>query len=388
MNYTNMESLVVENFGPIGKANVKFGDLTFLIGPQASGKSLFLELLKFIVDKDSIQAALRNYNYILNPRNPQKVFDIYFGDGMHRLFRPVTKIHFDGAPVTVEYLSHRGVPKNETLFYVPAQRILSMSDGRAKNFMEFDMSTPYVLRMFSENLRIYIQGVMGEPDIIFPFVKRLKPGMKNLFDESIFHGGKVVMEESSGMKKMMMSIEEGYKIPFMAWSAGQKEFMPLLLAFYCLSGPRTPLFKRENYKYAVIEEPEMALHPQAIWAVLLEILELLSMGYKVVVSTHSTVFLDFAWAFNAIQKSSNPAKEKALFEMFDVKNDSSLAGILHGLFSKKVSTVFFSKQNGAVVTKDISSLDVGSDEVDLSEWGGLVKYSSRVADIVYKYIDE
>lgn len=54
-----MESLRVEHFGPIGTADVSFGDLTFLIGPQASGKSLFWELLKLIVDKDSIQSVPR-----------------------------------------------------------------------------------------------------------------------------------------------------------------------------------------------------------------------------------------------------------------------------------------------------------------------------------------
>ena len=40
-----MNELKVENFGPIGKAHVEFGDLTILVGAQASGKSLFLELL-------------------------------------------------------------------------------------------------------------------------------------------------------------------------------------------------------------------------------------------------------------------------------------------------------------------------------------------------------
>ncbi len=30
-----MESLKIENFGPIGNVNVTFGDLTFLVGPQA-----------------------------------------------------------------------------------------------------------------------------------------------------------------------------------------------------------------------------------------------------------------------------------------------------------------------------------------------------------------
>ena len=49
----------VENFGPIGKADVTFGDLTFLVGAQASGKSLFLELLKLLVDKDAIVETLR-----------------------------------------------------------------------------------------------------------------------------------------------------------------------------------------------------------------------------------------------------------------------------------------------------------------------------------------
>ena len=41
--------LTIRNFGPIREAEMDFGDLTFLIGPQASGKSLSLELLKLII---------------------------------------------------------------------------------------------------------------------------------------------------------------------------------------------------------------------------------------------------------------------------------------------------------------------------------------------------
>lgn len=40
-----MKSLKIKNFGPIGNVEVKFGDLTFLVGPQASGKSLFWNYL-------------------------------------------------------------------------------------------------------------------------------------------------------------------------------------------------------------------------------------------------------------------------------------------------------------------------------------------------------
>ena len=46
-----MERLEVQSFGPIGKVSIEFGDLTLLIGPQASGKSIFLQLLKLLVDK-------------------------------------------------------------------------------------------------------------------------------------------------------------------------------------------------------------------------------------------------------------------------------------------------------------------------------------------------
>ena len=56
-----MRTLKIRNFGPIGDVDVKFGDLTFLLGPQASGKSLFLELLKYIIDKEFVLSTLRKY---------------------------------------------------------------------------------------------------------------------------------------------------------------------------------------------------------------------------------------------------------------------------------------------------------------------------------------
>ena len=227
---------------------------------------------------------------------------------------------------------------------------------------------------------------MGDPNTIFPISNRLKGVLKQSFNDNIFYGGKIVMEENAGQKKFQMKIDD-MNLPFMTWSTGQKEFMPLLLSFYCLSGPRSQVFKRENYKYAVIEEPEMALHPQAIWAVLLEILELLSIGYKVVISTHSTVFLDFAWAFNAIKGSHHPNKVNSLYELFGIEKDSTIRTFLDKLYDKTIATYYFSKEEGDVLSKDISSLDAGSDNIDLAEWGGLVKYSSRVADVVYKYID-
>lgn len=386
-NVLSMKSLKIMNFGPIGEVDVRFGDLTLLVGPQASGKSLFLELLKYIVDKEFVLSNLRKYNYIIEKNNPQKVLDTFFGEGMNKIFKSNTEIIYNGKCVSLDYLLKRNVPKRESMFYIPAQRILSIADGRPKNFMEFDMATPYVLKSFSETLRIYIQGGMGDPEMIFPVSNGLKSALKQSFDENIFHGGKIVMEENSGQKKMKMRIDD-ISIPFMTWSAGQKEFMPLLIAFYCLSGPVSQVFKKDNYKYVVIEEPEMGLHPQAIKAVLLEILELIHNGLKVIVSTHSTTLLDFAWAFNVVKNSTASNKENALYEMFDLRKNSTTSQIFEGLLDKQLSTFYFSRQaTGKVISEDISSLDAGSEDRAISEWGGLSQFSSKVADIVYKYTD-
>ena len=382
-----MRTLKIRNFGPIGDVDVKFGDLTFFLFFQASGKSLFLELLKYIIDKEFVLSTLRKYNYIIDKKNPQKVLDTFFGDGMNKIFKPDTEIAYNGRNVSLDSLLKRNVPKKESMFYIPAQRILSIADGRPKNFMEFDMATPYVLKSFSETLRIYIQGGMGDPETLFPVSNRLKSALKQSFDENIFHGGKIVMEENSGQKKMKMKIDD-MSIPFMTWSAGQKEFMPLLIAFYCLSGPASQVFKKDNYKYVVIEEPEMGLHPQAIKAVLLEILELIHSGLKVVVSTHSTTLLDFAWAFNIVKGSSASNKYNALYEMFDLHKNAATAQIFEGLLDKQLSTYYFSRSaNGKVLSTDISSLDAGSEDSAVSEWGGLSQFSSKVADIVYKYAE-
>jgi energy-coupling factor transporter ATP-binding protein EcfA2 len=382
-----MKNLYISNLGPIGQVSVDFGDLTFLVGPQASGKSLFLELLKYIVDKEYILSNLRKYNFIIDKKNPQKVLDVVFGDGLNKMFKPETEILFDNETISIDTLTKRNVPQKESMFYIPAQRILSIADGRPKNFMEFDLSTPYVLRAFSETLRTYIQGFMGDPNTIFPISNRLKGVLKQSFNDNIFYGGKIVMEENAGQKKFQMKIDD-MNLPFMTWSTGQKEFMPLLIAFYCLSGPSSPVFKKDNYQYVVIEEPEMGLHPQAIKAILLEVLELLHNGLKVIISTHSTTLLDFAWTFNAIKKASSDRKEDALFKLFNIRKTQASRQLFDGLFDKTLSTYYFSRAaSGKVESTDISSLDAGSDNQAISGWGGLSQFSADAADVVYKYTE-
>ena len=254
--------------------------------------------------------------------------------------------------------------------------------------MEYDASTPFVLKQFSETLRIFFQyGLNGSKDV-FPLGNRLKSGVKSSLQGSIFHNGKVTIDESSGQKKMRLTIGN-MKIPFMAWSAGQKEFMPLLMAFYCLSGPVQNVIDRHQYRYVVLEEPEMGLHPRAIQSVLLQTIELVQNGYKVVLSTHSPVLLEFAWAFNNIKAcdATSSQKEKLLRRMFGVEKYESIATMMEGFFDKCVQTSYFSDRGHGVTVTDISSLDVASDNVDLNEWGGLSQFSAMASEIVSQVVN-
>lgn len=167
--------------------------------------------------------------------------------------------------------------------------------------------------------------------------------------------------------------------------------MPLLLAFYCLSGPPSKVIKKEKYKYVVIEKPEMGLHPKAIISVILQILDLIqSGGYKIVVSTHSPVFLEFAWAFNFLKNlHNNETRYIAINEIFGVNSSGSIQSTLQGIFDKSIKTYYFQRNvTGKVVSSDISSLDASSENTIISEWGGLSEFSARVSEVVAKYMSD
>ncbi len=381
-----MQKFIVKNLGPIQNTSIDIGDLTILIGTQASGKSLLLQMFKLAKDRKSIMKRLDNYGFIVKS-NADNLLNRYLGDGLATMWQDDTEINDNGN----HYTSKESLIKNPTnsivdkVFYVPAQRILSIADGRPKNFMEFGESDPYVLRSFSETLRLFAHGGMGGSNVIYPLKNRLKGSVKKMFNETIFHDGKVVMEEIAGQRKIAMDIN-GMRLPLMTWSAGQKEFLPLLMAFYCLSGPVQNVINPRQYEYVIIEEPEMGLHPLAIQTIILEIIELIHNGYKVIVSTHSPVLLEFAWVLSALRGILASKRLDALSELFRLSPHSNTKEILTDIYEKNVKTYYFSRKEDKVVSTDISSLDVMSDNVDITEWGGLTQFSTLANDVVSKYI--
>ena len=78
---TSKPQLVLENVGPIRRADVCFSDLTVLVGPQATGKSLFLQFLKLVLDHGPILTTLRSHGLDWNT-DLASFLDLYLGRGM------------------------------------------------------------------------------------------------------------------------------------------------------------------------------------------------------------------------------------------------------------------------------------------------------------------
>jgi hypothetical protein len=159
------------------------------------------------------------------------------------------------------------------------------------------------------------------------------------------------------------------------------------MGFYWLCPP-SKVSRKDSYKCVVIEEPEMGLHPQAIKSVILQVIDLLSRDYKVIISTHSPVFLEFAWAFNLLKKSK--ASPNALNELFEIKRMASTKKLFEGILSNKtIKTFSFLIEIDKGVSKDITSLDPSSDDSAISGWGGLSQFSGKATDVVSThFVDE
>ncbi len=376
-----MENIKVKSLGPIKEANINFGDLTLFVGPQASGKSILLQLIKLLVDKKSIRRTIEQYGFIWGNQE-EEILDRYFGEGMGSIWTKDTEVVFDHKNYKADYLKPKQKETYKTaedeLFYIPAQRIICLQNGWPRYFTEYEDAVPYVLRDFSETLRQFLESGLGKEEAVFPKNQRLKQPVRNSINDSIFHNGKIIIDKTN-KKRFKLNIG-GSSLPFMVWSAGQKEFMPLLLSFYYLC-PGSKASRKEGIKYVIMEEPEMGLHPEAIQSVLLQVIDLLSRDYQVIISTHSPVLLEFAWAFNILKEAKATGKE--LSALFNLPNATSLKEMLgQQLHSKTINTYYFDRKDGQVSVRDISSLDASSEEEAVAEWGGLSSFSAKATEIV------
>ena len=103
-----MKRLIVNNLGQIKKAAIEFGDLTVLVGPQATGKSIFLQLLNLLVDQRFIRSEMKRAG-IEWGKDLGRFFDVFFGEGMRQLWNPQqTSVIANGKPVNFQKIPQIG----------------------------------------------------------------------------------------------------------------------------------------------------------------------------------------------------------------------------------------------------------------------------------------
>ncbi|MDW7991297.1 MAG: AAA family ATPase [Anaerolineae bacterium] len=381
-----MRRLTVSALGPIRQADIVWGDLTVFVGPQATGKSILLQLAKLLVDYRPIREEMRRFNLDWRGRL-ESFLELYWGEGMSGIYsESETQIQVDGEPKKLSSLLTARGQEHERVFYIPAQRVLALREGLTRPFTDYRAGDPFVVREFSEKLHQMVQSEFPLPEEsspqefreLFPqpLPRRLKSEYRDLLNQHIFAGFGLVAETRQLERRLVLRGPAGQSLPFLVWSAGQREFVPLLLGLYWLIPP-AKIQRRAQIEWVVIEEPEMGLHPAAIVAVIVLVLELLGRGYRVSISTHSPVVLDALWALQIVQKHKGVAGD--VLKLFSLPARKPLKELASDVM-KKTYRVYYFKRDGSVV--NITGLDPGSESVDEAEWGGLTRFSGLAGDVV------
>ena len=380
-----MERIKLTSLGQIREADISFGDLTVFVGEQASGKSILLQLVKLISDAGNITQTLKKHGFDWQ-KKAENFLSLYFGEGMEQIWQDdITKVTVDKVDFTPrKALSRR--KKDKTFFLMPAHRVLTLKDGWPRSFTDYATSDPYVVKEFSEELRLLMEAGLGSgKGPIFPQGGRMNKTLRDAIEKSIFGDAEIRLDRSGLRKRIVLDIA-GTQLPFMTWSTGQREFTPLLLGLYWLM-PSGKAEKKDNINWVVVEEPEMGLHPKAISALLLIFLELLRRGYKVIVSTHSSQILELIWAIRFIAKSNSAPTR--LRQLLDLKASAYSRDLTQTILDEKTfKTYYFSRQDSFVSVKDISTLDPEDPDEAVSDWGGLTLFSTKSADVVTEAVWE
>jgi|SRR5215510_3086051 len=370
--------LVIRDFAQISEASIVFRDLTVLVGAQGTGKSLVLQWLKAAIDGKYLVKTLREAGQEVSRKT---VIDLIFGVGMRSAWRDTSQITFDGKDVSPATIEKRG-DGVEKLFFIPAHRSMLISDGWATPFQKLTAETPVVARLFSQNLFERFNAREGAN--LFPLDRLLKKVYRELVNDAVFHGGTIGVEQNEQLtKRLRLRFEgtQGTSLPFMTWTAGQREFTPLLLGLYHLLPPRKEK-KDDDIDWVVIEEPEMGLHPQAVTVIMLLVLDLLWRGYRVVLSTHSPIVVTAIWALQRL--AAHAAPYQLVCDAFSVPTQrrTSLRDVASAALDRSFATYLLHYQDGKTSAIDISSLDPGDEDDTVSGWGGLVGFSSQFAESV------
>ncbi|MEX2501557.1 MAG: hypothetical protein WD336_04215, partial [Trueperaceae bacterium] len=134
---------------------------------------------------------------------------------------------------------------------------------------------------------------------------------------------------------------------------------------------------RDALTWAIVEEPEMALHPRAIAATMAFVLELIRRGYRVALSTHSTHVLDVAWGLSRLQEHGGQPTD--VLDMLGLPRTKASRDMAEQALDAHVRVYAFARDRAV---QDISRLDPSSDDATEADWAGITGFSENVASVI------
>lgn len=336
-----MAKLTIENFSCINQAELELSELTVIIGPQASGKSILSKLLyffysllreqyQFIEEGKKIEAFKSHIREKFADWFPpsawgSKKFCINFSAGAYEVrltrtsyrnkindefritlshyieshYQHLTSTYEAAAKKTrteitwestfeIMEISRKKLEKElgkefiQNQLFIPAGRSFFTNIGKAVAAFEHTRMLDPLTTIFGRNFATAREryGFRGEP-------QRNKRPILKLTEEIL--GGKIKLERN----KEYVETKDGRKIPFSALSSGQQELFPLLLmlsSFSDQSRHRAQVAKRLVY----IEEPEAHLFPTAQSSLIMILTELVVSSkdkLDMIITTHSPYIL-------------------------------------------------------------------------------------------------
>ena len=380
MSLKMLKQLKAKKIGPILDADVTLGDLTIFVGPQATGKSIFLQLIKLLIDRDAIHETIQSSSMSRQTKKDE-FFRQFFGEGMDSIWDEESRLYLgrSSKPVDMNKYRKRSRSKNsdgEQVFYIPAQRVMCLKDGLTRTFTDYRTSDPFIIKDFSQKIHEIMRDELDGIDDVFPRSNRLTSTLRQPLIDHIFGGYELKKDENSELDRLVLQRSTESVLPYLVWSAGQREFVPLLLGLYWLLPP-SRLPRREPFRLVVLEEPENGLHPNAIGAVLNLLFEILARDYKVIIATHSPYILDVVWAIKVAQEEK--ASIDHILRLLSLRKNAKTKSLATSVLAAKYRTYFFQRSG---IVQDISSLDVDDDDKAINGWGGLSSFSGDVGEVV------
>ena len=206
--------LKLQHVGPIAEAELAFGDLTVLVGPQATGKSIALQLLKLMVDTGHVQDVMIRHGLDWSRKLPD-FLDAYLGEGMRGIWSNAkSTIWWRGQQVDMSKIAGQlKKRKNETMFYLPAQRSCSRCEmaGRG-HFPTTHRGTLFPSASTASNCDNSSKKEFGGGGDLFPQPRRLKREFRELLAAHVFGDFHLRVDKIGPQKRLVLG-ENGETLP-------------------------------------------------------------------------------------------------------------------------------------------------------------------------------